>query len=437
VIFTGKDMFRSDKLKINYPLRLTAIAIVALLVLKIFFFCSNRNILYLVSFFQDSFLLIINYFFFIYCVRQSPKLIIPGQIIFLILFILLGAAAFVYTVFLQDLITLPVNVFSITINHIAFFIKYFLDLKLVLFTISGILLMLILARFFPINLNNKKVLNIVAIILIVLFIPTAALPSLNPLVSSILEQYLLSIKTNHNINKITDAPVAENTKSDKLLSLNKELDSIPKIDIKYDRILVFVMESINYNDFISKSTKDSNSFYVEHKKNIGLYKNYYTLNLDSYTSLISMLNSIFIPYQAYVNDSKFTFVNQRNNLIRFFGNDGFKTLFLTSYGDQQERFLPDLNDWTQRIYMDSISGNPEYASITSNRIEYACEDLAVFHDMMNFLKTNNKAFVLQELVYGHTIAWKQKTGIETMDYYNQYFNRLFLNLKRIIFLIIH
>jgi hypothetical protein len=420
----------ADKQKINYPLRLTVIAILALLILKIFFFCSNRNILYLISFFQDSFLLIINYFFFIYGVNKSPRLVLPGKIVFFTLFMVLGAVSFVYTIFLEDLITLPVNLFCITIDHITFFIKYFLDLKLVLITTSGIGLMLILARFFPFKLNNTKRLSVIAIILTLLFIPTVIRPSLNPLVSSAIEQYGLSIKTNHNILKMVNQSVADNEKHDQFKFLNKAFDTIPHFQIKYNRIVILVMESINYKKFINESSADSNSFYNQHKKNISLFKNYYTLNLDSYTSILSMLNSVFIPYQAYVNDTKFSFVNKRNNLIRFLNYDDFKTLFLTSYGKQQERFLPDANDWIQQTYMDSISGNPKYVSITSNKIEYACEDLSVFDDMMDFLKTNRKAFVLQEMVYGHTVAWKQKTGIETMEYYNQYFNKTINELKK-------
>lgn len=420
----------TNRFKINYPLRLTVIAILALLVLKIFFFCSNRNILYLVSFFQDSFLLIINYFFFIYCVNKSPKLILVGEIFFFTFFMLLGAVSFVYTIFLQDLITLPINLFCITIDHLTFFIKYYLDLKLVLVTTLGIGIMLILARFFPFKLTDKKKLTVIAIILSVLFIPTLLRPSLNPLIASTLEQYVLSIKTNHNITKMNAPPVPDKGKSDQFNFLNKSFDTFPGLHTNYNRIIVLVMESVNYENFINASVPDSNSFYNIHKKNLILYKNYYTLNLDSYSSILAMLNSLFIPYQAYVNDKKFSFVNNRNSLVRFFNKNGYSTLFLTSYGIQQERFLPDLNDWTQRIFMDSISGNQKFASVTSNKIEYACEDLAVFDDMMNFLKSNKKSFILQEMVYGHTIAWKQKTGIETIDYYNQYFEKTINELKK-------
>ena len=419
-----------NKPKINYPLRLTVIAILALFILKIFFFCSNRNILYLVSFFQDSFLLIVNYFLFIYCLNKNPKLVFVGKIVFFTFFMILGAVSFVYTIYLQDLLTLPINMFSITLSHLTFFLKYFLDLKVVLVPTIGIGLMLIFARLFPFKLNNKKVLTITAIILSLLFIPTLLRPSLNPLISSILEQYVLSIKTNHQIIKIDDQPAADNEKADQFRFLNKEFDSIPQINIKYDRIIILVMESINYDYFINESVPDSNSFLNKYKKNISLYKNYHTLNLDSYSSIMAMLNSVFVPYQAYVDDTKFSFINYRNNVLRLFNNEEYKTLFLTSYGEQQSRFLPDINDWTQKTFMDSISGNPNFASITSNKIENACEDLAVFRDMMNFLRNNDKAFILQEMVYGHTVAWKQKTGIATMDYYNQYFQKTIDELKR-------
>ena len=45
-----------------------------------------------------------------------------------------------------------------------------------------------------------------------------------------------------------------------------------------------------------------------------------------------MLNSVFIPYQAYVDDTEFSAVNNGNNLVKFFNSEGFGTLFLTAYG---------------------------------------------------------------------------------------------------------
>jgi phosphoglycerol transferase MdoB-like AlkP superfamily enzyme len=63
------------------------------------------------------------------------------------------------------------------------------------------------------------------------------------------------------------------------------------------------------------------------------------------------------------------------------------------------------------------------------KIEFASEDLAVFNDLVNIVKNNPKCFIFQEMVYGHTSAWKEQTGIETIDYYNQYFTKTVEVLK--------
>ena len=419
-----------NKFKINYPLRLTIIALIALLVLKVFFFFGNKNILYLVSFFQDSFLLILNYFLAIYCFRNTPRFIAFGKVLFFFFFLILGAVAFVYTIFLQDLITLPINLFSITIDHIILFMTYFLDLKLVLVTVSGIGLMMGVARYFPFKIYNRKLLKVATIAFSLLFLPTLLRPSLNPIVASILEQYLLSVRTNHKILSLEDHPVQDKEKTGEFRFLNKAFDTIPKLNLSYKRVIVLVMEGMTYNNFIGTSTSDKESFLNRYKNNIAVFNNYHTLNLDSYTSLLAMLNSIFIPYQAYVDDTEFSNVNNSNNLIRFFNSEGFGTLFLTSYGVQQERYTPDLKDWTQKTFMDSIYGNKNFVSVTSNKIEYGCEDLSVFGDMIKFLENNQKAFILQEMVYGHTVAWEQKTGIPPIDYYNNYFNKTVDELKK-------
>ena len=76
--------------------------------------------------------------------------------------------------FLQDLITLPINLFSITIDHIILFMTYFLDLKLVLFTVLAIGLMMGVARFFPFKIYNSKLLKVSTIVFSLLFLTNTA-----------------------------------------------------------------------------------------------------------------------------------------------------------------------------------------------------------------------------------------------------------------------
>lgn len=238
----------------------------------------------------------------------------------------------------------------------------------------------------------------------------------------------MSIGANEGLVKLS-VPIADSADPGRFSFLNRGCDSVPLFKSGYKRVIVLVMESVNYSDFMKKSTNSPNSFLNKHRTNIISFHNYHTLNLDSYTSLIAIINSIFVPYRAYADESRFLFVNNMNNLVRIFNVNGFFTLFITSYGRQQERFVPDIPEWSEKIFMKDIENNKDFACITSTKIETACEDLAVMDDLMRTAKKDTLVFIFQEMVYGHTAGWKDKTGIETVDYYNNYFNLLVENLE--------
>ncbi len=416
---------------LSFPFRLTINAFLALLLLKVYFFVTSQNqmnSIYLVSFVQDAFLIFVNYFLFVFSTRKFPKLFFFSRTLFFLFYFLVGITSFLYTFFLFDFLSFPVNIFGITGDNISFFTEYFMDVSLMLTLFIGAGAMLAVSFFFPKKIKWNRLPVVVVIVLTLLFIPTILRPAINPIVYSLQEQIMLSATANSNISKLT-LPVSDGSKVEQFRFLDKAFDTIPKLNIRYDRVVVLVMEGINYDEFTTKSLADVNSFINLHKQHTISFTNYHTLNLDSYTALIAMLNSIFVPYQAYVNEEKFVFVNKRNNLVRFFNANGFSTHFLTSYGEQQKRFVPDISEWTQVKCKDNIDGSSQYACITTNKIEYACEDLAVFNDLMTMLRNNHRAFVYQEMVYAHTTEWKAKTGIETIDYYNHYFNKVVDELR--------
>lgn len=419
---------------LNFPLRLTLNTLLTLLVLKGYFFATARsqmNILYLISFVQDAFLLILNYFIFVFSTKKFVKIFHLSRVLFFIFYLIFGITSFVYTFFLPDLFSFPINLFGISSENISFFLEYFINLKIVLLLAFGIGIIFLISFYFPQQIRFQRILSFAGLILSLLFIPTVLRGAINPIVYSLQEQVMLSFSANNFIEKLS-SPVADGSKAEQFQFLDKAFDSIPVVEIRYNRVVVLVMEGINYDDFINESKADSNSFINRHRKNIYLFNNYYSLNLDSYTSLIAVLNSIFIPYQAYVKENRYLFVNKYNNLTRFFDANGFNTFFVTSYGRQQERFIPNISEWTQTKYMDNIEGNTKYACVTTNKIEYACEDFSVLEDIVNLLKINQRSFAFQEMVYGHTSEWKEKTGkgaIEYIEYYNSYFKRIAEKLK--------
>jgi len=411
----------------NFHLRLTINTSIALFLLKFWFFSTSQNqmrSIYLISFVQDVFLLIATYFLFIFAVKKFKKLQLTGKILFYIFYSVFGITSFVYTFFLFDLLSFPINVFGINIENISFFMEYFMNIKLIIALIIAAGILVGISYIFPKKIGWSKLPATFAILFSLLAVPTVLRPGINPLVYSIQEQIMLSFGSTSYLSKL-ESPTANPQLKDNFRFLNKSFDTIPKVTSKYKRVVVLVMEGINHKEFFAKS----NSFINRYQQNIVSYDNYYTLNLDSYTSLLAMLNNIFIPYQAYVDERKYNFINEQNNLVRFFNANGFSTHFLTSYGEQQKRFVPDIREWTEVVCMKNIDSNTKYASVKSSKIEFACEDLAVFDDLISILKNNAQAFVFQEMVYGHTGTWQEQTGVETIDYYNQYFNKTVEALK--------
>ena len=419
------------KKELNYYMRLTIITCAVLLLFKLWFLIASQNqmrSLYLISFIQDACLLYTNYFICIFLYSKLDKTQRIGRILFYIIYTSIASVSFVYTFFLFDLMSFPINIFALTMENISFFMEYFMNVELLLGILIGGGLLFSISIYFPKKLFWSKLPVIAAIITTILFVPTILRPSINPFVYSLQEQITLSFSANSYLNKL-QSPTANSELKEKFRFLDKSSEENLQLNSKYKRVIVLVMEGINYNDFYEKSSTDGNSFINQQKKNIITYNSYYTLNLDSYTSLIAMLNNVFIPYQAYVDERKYNFVNNGNNLVRLFNSNGFTTHFLTSYGEQQKRFVPNYKEWTKVITIDNLENNDEFACLTSSKIETACEDLAVFYDLIQILKNNPQPFIFQEMVYGHSAEWFEKTGIKTIDYYNQYFNKLIEALK--------
>lgn len=422
----------------NFQFRLTSNTLLLLLLLKIFYSAGStlqgKMFLYLVSYIQDSFPFIVNYLAFMLILRlkfQYSKLL--AKIIFYINFIVLAAVSILYTPFIIDILSFPINIFAVESEVAAFFFQYFLNIRLIVIFLSGLIIIFSLSYFFPKKIKSKSLpVVIYSAIVAILFIITIGRPAINPLVYSVQDeiQYLMNPSTTDaKINKLA-SPASSNQSNNNFGFLDKRFDAIPITEIGYDKIVVLVMEGFNYEDFINESSKDSGSFYEKRKNQCQIYSNYHTLNLDSYTSLISMLNSIFVPHQAYVDEKKYSFINESANLVRFFNRNGFSTFFVTSYGEQQLRFVPDLREWTKVIVEENIENNEEFACVSTNKIEKACEDFSVFAEIFDLLKNNSKAFIFQEMVYGHTAEWIEKTGLKPIEYYNKYFNAFYEELEK-------
>lgn len=419
----------------NFPLRITLNIILVLFFLKLFFFFSSRsqfNGFYLVSFIQDTFLFLTVYFIFSVAIKY-PRMKKISELIFYSFFLFAGVVSFIYTFFLLDLINFPLNMFAFSEDIIMFFGEYFLSLKLIISLVIGITSLFFWSLYYPSKIPDAKQLKIIYLVVTLLFIPTSFEQVINPMIFSVSQEVISYASADSNIKKVVSS-VPEKGKANQFNFLDKRFKSVPQINTDYDRVIVLVMESINYRNFTQYISKDRNNFFNRNRKNIFLFENYYTLNLDSFTSLISIVENIFVPFRAYVREDHFMFVKNFNNLTRVLNQNGFETLFITSYGSQLKKFVPVIKDWKSVIFSSLKEDDLKYACVTNIKIENACEDLSVIDELISSLRKNRlknkKSFVFQEMVYGHSSEWKNIKGIEPIEYYNHYFNMLMLKLKK-------
>lgn len=188
-------------------------------------------------------------------------------------------------------------------------------------------------------------------------------------------------------------------------------------------LYLIVLEGITADDFEHDFLQGRESrFYRRIAGNSVYFNNYYTTNLDSYTSLIAMLTSKQVPYRSYTDTGLYDAVNETSNLVRDYRLSGFHTLFVSTYDYQP--FIPVRKDWDGIMHRSDLHLRGDWVSVESGRMESATEDRAAISTLLSESKRYPKTFIMQELVYGHTTAWRAKTGWSSLAYYDRYFNEL-------------
>ncbi len=273
-----------------------------------------------------------------------------------------------------------------------------------------------------IRISNKTKVTGLLIILII-FAVTLKRPSPQPFVFSLQKKIESIIK---NEKRVVPSLTRSYSKSKIVINQNALTFSTKEIT-KYKHILLIVLEGVTSKDFEKEFLTIANGFYQQNESNAVYYKNYYATNLDSYTSLISMLTSVQVPYRAYADDHLFDNVNNAPNIAQDLHNRGFYTIFMSTC--EYHPFVPTRGYWDKFYTREDLPSINNWVSSGSNRMESATEDKAAISTMIENIKLNDKTFVLHELIYGHSPEWRAKTGKTQLSYYNEYLMELSERLK--------
>lgn len=249
------------------------------------------------------------------------------------------------------------------------------------------------------------------------------LRSPNPLINSLQQQTIKPFSGNHRVvNSLRQAPPRDSS-----IQTLAPLTPI-RNDSKIDHIFLVVLEGVRSRDFEKNFLSKKTGFYQRVKNQAAWFSNYYSTNLDSYTSLIAMLTSEQVPYRSYADTSIYDHVNTASNLTRTLRSHGHYSLFISTYAYQP--FVPTRNDWHRIMDRTDLASLDGWLSLGSSRMEQATEDMAALDTIVKTAADTPRSFILHELVYGHTTEWQARTGKSQLEYYDLYLNALLDGLER-------
>lgn len=334
-----------------------------------------------------------------------------------------------YTPLIPDILREPVNIFSLDPSVITFSAGIFFTPVLLASAIAFIALLFLMPALFPTRVQlSKQTMAGIGTVHAVLLLVSLSRPAVSPLMYSLLDKGACMGRRIHNeygIGKLRPSPEA--AEGGEYGSLFRQSRTALPAASRYRRVVVLVMESVDYDAFVVHFRGDGAAFLNRVRDHAILYSDYHCLNLESYTGLLTMLNGVFIPYRAYGDDSPFRFVDGLGNLVRDLKGAGFTTWFVSSYGAWQARFIPDASDWDGILLKDPEKARG-FVSMDTNGIERAVEDMAVLEDVVELCRSTDRRLLFQEMVAGHAPVWEEKTGIEPLVYYDRYFTRLYERL---------
>jgi hypothetical protein len=343
---------------------------------------------------------------------------------FNILLIICGVLLAFYPKMLREYLVFPINIFDADLSSTETLLTDYLGLSAIIPSLIALMLgVVVLMK--NVKLRSSKKTNIAVTVIIVLILGfTLQRPSPQPFMYSIQKKGESIISGKKRVVQSLN----RTTKASSTLKKIQLLEFSTKAESHYNHILLIVLEGITSETFEKGFLTISNGFYEQNKNNSVYYENYYASNLDSYTSLISMLTSVQVPYRAYADETLYDKVNEAPSITEDFKNKGFENIFVSCY--EYQPFVPTRKHWDKIYERKDLPSIDQWLSLGSNKMESATEDKAAISTIVANMKSNNKSFILHELVYGHSPEWRATTGKTQNIYHNEYLLDLSNQLKQ-------
>ncbi len=210
--------------------------------------------------------------------------------------------------------------------------------------------------------------------------------------------------------------------------LDKSAPTPSSLATPFKRVVVVVFETTNERTLREETAQlPERSFLRKAGAHAHAYDRYYTSNQDSRTGMLGMLSSRFIPYDAYseVGREHYMHLSQRSSLVKLFGSFGYATAFAVSQ-TVLELVVTEM-PWDKKLNLSEAEANAAHAKFLCFRpykFEHSCEDKVLLPKVVDFLSQHDRAFVYQEMIWGHAIEYNDASGKSNASYYSEYLDAL-------------
>ncbi|MEI7482634.1 MAG: sulfatase-like hydrolase/transferase, partial [Elusimicrobiota bacterium] len=334
--------------------------------------------------------------------------------------IILGATLALYPGMLQSSLAFPVNMFNTDIDTATVFLREYAGIGMLWPAAIALCAGIAAPRLTFLRLPLKRTL---VTTLFILTLATLFGEAPNPIVFSIKDKFReLAHGGARAVPRLI--PGASTGLSAFTTISPLESDRSPE----YDHIALVVLEGVTAARFESEFLNKPGGFSERNAKHARYFRNYWTTNLDSYTSLIAMTTSLQVPFRSYADPSRYERVNALPNAPGALRKKQYRTLFISTY--EYQPFVPNRQQWDRIADRRDLSDLNGWTSLGTSRMESATEDRAALPLILKHMASAPRTFVLSELVYGHTPEWMASTGLTQLSYYDNYLTELLNGLAK-------
>jgi len=316
--------------------------------------------------------------------------------------------------------------FDLKLDQVGFFFRDVLPVEGVFTLIALTMVIIVLAR---VLVDRVRTLSLpwaaralvlhACIVLTILALREERTPS--PTVDLVTE--LRGILLHSRVDVTADTPRAFD-----LENLDKSAARPGTLITPFKKIVVIVFETTNEHTLREEiAALPARSFLRRAASNAHVYDRYYTSNQDSRTGMLGMLSSRFIPYDAYTEAGRDHYMHlaMRSSLPDLFHGFGYETAFAVSQ-TELELVVSELK-WQQILSLsdqEADAAHGKFLCFNPYQFEHSCEDKALLPKVTKFLAQHDRAFVYQEMIWGHTVEYNEASGKSNAAYYSEYLDAL-------------